>query len=136
MKDRASGTTAAAEMVTRLLAARVAGGTGDWTGRMGVVPFSGANAEFRDEPSAFGSAAIASTLLKVLLTTWPKTVNPPFWLSRFALLSARLKNHSLVALLGSPPSLAIAIVPRRFERVALNSLGTLPKVAICVPVGV
>src|SRR5438105_3785093 len=69
-------------------------------------------------------AAIASTTCMPFPTTWPNTVNPPFWLSRFAELSARLKNHWLVALLGSPPSLAMAIVPRRLERVGLNSLTT------------
>ena len=47
-----------------------------------------------------------------LPSTRPKTVKPPFWLSRFSELSARLKNHWLVALLGSLPSFAIAIVPR------------------------
>ena len=47
-----------------------------------------------------------------LPSTRPKTVNPPFWASRLAELSARLKNHWLVALLGSLPSLAMAIVPR------------------------
>ena len=47
-----------------------------------------------------------------LPSTRPKTVKPPFCVSRLAELSARLKNHWLVALLGSEPSLAMAIVPR------------------------
>jgi hypothetical protein len=39
-----------------------------------------------------------------LPVTSPNTVKPPFWLSRFSELSARLKKNSLVALSGSPPS--------------------------------
>src|SRR5262249_27732163 len=50
------------------------------------------------------------------LTTLPKTVKPPFWLSRVLELSARLKKNWSVALLGSPGSLAMAIVPNRLER--------------------
>src|SRR5947209_4786199 len=41
-----------------------------------------------------------------------KTVKPPFCESRLPWLSARLKKNWLVALLGSEPNLAIAIVPR------------------------
>jgi hypothetical protein len=36
-------------------------------------------------------------------------------------------NHWLVALFGSPPTLAMATVPRTFDRVALNSLTTGPR---------
>ena len=53
-----------------------------------------------------------------LPATRPKTVKPPFCVSSEAeppLLSARLMNHWLVALLGLPPTFAIAIVPRRLE---------------------
>src|SRR5262249_27874716 len=59
------------------------------------------------------------------LTTLPKTVKPPFWLSRLLELSPRLKKNWSVALLGSPPSLAMAIVPRMLERLTGSaSLGT------------
>ena len=47
--------------------------------------------------------------------TRANTVNPPFCASKFAELSARFTNHWLDALFGSPPSFAIATVPRRFE---------------------
>ncbi len=40
------------------------------------------------------------------------------------------KNHWLVPLLGSVPSLAMAIVPQTLERLALNSLLTGALVAI------
>ena len=78
-----------------------------------------------------GSVSVRSTI--VLATsrpavTRPNTVKPPFWSSSIAaltLLSVKLMNHSLVALLmlsgvggcpGGGPSLAIAIVPSTFER--------------------
>ena len=61
----------------------------------------------------------ASPLLFAIL---PNTVKPPFCLSRFAPLAARLKNHWLVALLGSVPSFAMAMVPRAL--VTLNSFFT------------
>src|SRR5947209_14920225 len=55
---------------------------------------------------------------RVLITSWsaaltilPKTVKPPFCLSRLDELSARLKKNWSVALLGSLPTFAIAIVP-------------------------
>src|SRR4051812_48186516 len=72
----------------------------------------------------FGSAAIESTTVMPVPTTRPNTVNPPFWPSRLDELSARLKNHSRVALLivsgvgGCPvggPTFAYARVPRVFE---------------------
>ena len=49
-----------------------------------------------------------------LPTTRPNTVKPPLLLSR-SVLSSTLKNHWLVALLGSPEIFAIAIVPRVLE---------------------
>ena len=49
----------------------------------------------------------------VLMSTRPKTVNPPFCTFRLVELSFRLKNHWLVAESGSPPSFAMAIVPKR-----------------------
>ena len=68
-------------------------------------------------------AAMASiTASPSELTMCPNTVKPPFWASRLAELSARLKNHWSVALLGSEPTRAIAIVPRTFE--SLNSFAT------------
>src|SRR6478609_9032591 len=98
-----------------------------------------------DAPSRsnLGNAAIASTTVMPLPTTRPKTVNPPFWQSNPfgqlpALLSLRLKNHSLVALFGppfgGPPSagaanFAIAIVPRKLE--TPNSLFTWLNSAMC-----
>ncbi len=57
---------------------------------------------------------MALTVVMVPSTTEPKTVKPPFCVSRSLgspPLSARLMNHWLVALLGSPLTLAIAIVP-------------------------
>ena len=65
-----------------------------------------------------------------LPNTRPKAVKPPFWLSRFSELSARLKNHWLVALLGSLPSFAIAIVPRTLlGTVVPDGLGSLTTAA-------
>src|SRR5260221_14532801 len=63
-------------------------------------------------------------------TTRPKTVKPPFWLSRLALLLARLKNHWEVAEFGSPPTLAIAMVPKVLvrRRPTLNSFVIGPNV--------
>ena len=55
---------------------------------------------------------IAFTVERVLLTTWPKTVNPPEFAGSSSAweLSVVLMNHSLVALSGLDV-LAIAIVP-------------------------
>ena len=54
--------------------------------------------------------------------TLPNTVNPPFiWCRREPPLSARLINHSLVALSGLPDNLAIAMVPATFDRDGENS---------------
>ena len=52
--------------------------------------------------------------------TCAKTVNPPFWLSKLLELSARLKNHSLVAEFGS-----LAVGGNRAEWYQ-NALSTLP----------
>src|SRR4051794_13464643 len=59
------------------------------------------------------------------LATLPKTVKPPFWLSRLLELSPRLKKNWSVALLGLLPSLAMAIVPSRLDRLTgSGSFGT------------
>ena len=88
-----------------------------------IVPTMGN--ESNGEPAlVIGSVAIASTTAMLAALTSPNTVKPPFCVSRFALLSARLMNHCELALFGSEPSLAMAIVPRLFERVTLNSLMT------------
>src|SRR4051812_30731253 len=69
---------------------------------------------------------VASTQVMPSPATLPKTVNPPLLESR-KVLSARLTNHSSVALFGSPPSFAMAIVPFKFDRVGElpYSLGTV-----------
>lgn len=78
-----------------------------------------------------GSASVRSTIVFATsrpAMTRPNTVKPPFWSSSIAaltLLSVKLINHSLVALLmlsgvgdcpGGGPSLAIATVPSTLER--------------------
>src|SRR5436190_22417650 len=65
-------------------------------------------------------------------TTRPNTVNPPFCVSRFAALFAKLKNHWELAELGSPPAFAMAIVPYTLlkNRPTANSLVMVPKVGI------
>src|SRR5581483_1957437 len=75
---------------------------------------------------------------KVLRTRWsapvatlPKTVKPPLLLApSVVLLSARLKKNWLVALLGSPESLAMAMVPGTLGLLVENSLGMAGLVAI------
>src|SRR5438105_4479147 len=60
-----------------------------------------------------GSAAMLSTMRWLKPSAMvAKTVKPPFWESRLLALLARLKKNWLVALLGSEPTLAMAIVPR------------------------
>ena len=71
-----------------------------------------------------GTPLIVSTVAKPFPTTLPNVVNPPFWLSRFELLSPTLKNHWLVAESGLLPSLAMAIVPRTFGCDGAYSLTT------------
>ena len=61
-----------------------------------------------------GRVAIVSTKLIPSPSTRPKAVKPPFWLSRLPELSARFTKNWLVALFGSPPSFAMARVPRTF----------------------
>jgi hypothetical protein len=82
-----------------------------------------------------GNAASASTTAIDVAVTRPNTVKPPFCASRFLLLSARLTNHSLVALSGRFSSLAIATVPRRLLREALNSFLTCAPVGMCARLG-
>ncbi len=75
---------------------------------------------------------MASTAVMPPPSTRPKAVKPPFWVSScgpgfcVALLLERLKNHWFVALLGSLPNYAIAIVPR-----TLVLPGSLTTVANC-----
>ena len=57
------------------------------------------------------AASAASVVPSEGAATRAKTVKPPFWWSRFALLSPRLKKNSLVALSGLSPTFAIATVP-------------------------
>src|SRR6185369_12017396 len=80
------------------------------------------------EPAfTLGNAAMRSATTIPGAVTRANTVKPPFCASRFAELLPMLMNHWLVALLGSPPSLAMATVPRTFGRVVLNSLVTVPR---------
>src|SRR5947208_147689 len=65
------------------------------------------------------AAMLSITARLAFVVILPNTVNPPLLLFRFDALFAVLKNHWLVALSGSPSSLAIASVPRVFE--TLNS---------------
>src|SRR5438445_9820635 len=70
-------------------------------------------------------ASVLITRISAPLRTLPKTVKPPFWFwLRIFVLSARLKKNWLLALFGSPPCLAMAMVPSTFGRLASNSFGT------------
>ena len=85
----------------------VAGSSGMSVGFVVRVTGMWLNAELIGVAFTRASAAIASATDMPVPITRAKTVNPPFWLSRLlALVSERLKKNSLVALLGSPPSLA------------------------------
>ena len=76
-----------------------------------------------------GAAAILSITARLdAFATRPNTVNPPFCVSSCDALLARLKNHWLVALFGSLPSFAIAMVPRVLE--TLNSFCTAASAGI------
>ena len=72
-------------------------------------------------------ALIASTTSMPSSSTRPNTVKPPSTLSSELLLPA-LINHSLLALLTCPPTLAMAMVPRVLEM--LNSFTMLGSVTI------
>ena len=83
---------------------------------------------------------MASTAAMPPPSTRPKAVKPPFWLSRLlgfagSLLLARLKNHWFVALFGSPPNFAIAMVPRAFVLPGSLFTGDFAGIVVGVPPG-
>src|SRR5262249_22117030 len=79
-------------------------------------------------------ARVLSTAWSLAPTILPKTVKPPFCVSRLDELFPRLKKNWLVALFGSPPSLAMARVPWVLEMP--NSFCTAGSVATALRLGV